>query len=311
MQRSRPFAGLLLTVTVTALSVVSMPGSPAVAGVTLQRSGAVAPPRGDPGGASSTRARPSAAAPSDWTTFDHDSQRTGVDSSGNSFSPATPAWNSPALDGQLYGQPLEATGRVFAATENDTVYALAANSGRILWSRHLGTPLNPSTVPNLCGNIHPTVGITGTPVIDLSRSEIFAVATVATGDNAAHHLIGLDIYTGAVLSDQVIDPPGANPAFQLQRASLALTDGRVVVGFGGNSGDCGGPITAWWCPLPRTGRHRRPTRWPICRVTARVRCGWAGRLLRSTPRATYGWPPGTASSTVRPTPTTRATACSS
>jgi hypothetical protein len=53
-----------------------------------------------------------------------------------------------------------------------------------------------------------------------------------------HHLIGLDIFDGALLLNEAIDPPGANPAFQLQRVSLALTDGRVIVGFGGNSGDC-------------------------------------------------------------------------
>jgi outer membrane protein assembly factor BamB len=138
----------------------------------------------------------------------------------------------------LYGQPLVANGRVFVATENDTVYALAANTGAVLWSNHVGTPLDPSTVPGLCGDIHPTVGITGTPVIDAARSEIFVVATVTAGSNAAHELIGLDIYTGTVLLNENIDPPGANPAFQLQRVSLALTGSRVIVGFGGNSGDC-------------------------------------------------------------------------
>jgi hypothetical protein len=191
------------------------------------------------GGASaSSPARPRAVVASEWTTFGHDSLRTAVDSSGNSFSPATPAWTSPALDGQLYGQPLVATGRVFAATENDTVYALAADTGRVLWSSHLGTPLDPSTVAGLCGNIDPTVGITGTPVIDTARSEIFVVATLASGANAVHRLVGLDLYSGAVLLNEAIDPPGANPAFQLQRVSLALTDNRVVIGFGGNDGDC-------------------------------------------------------------------------
>ena len=91
---------------------------------------------------------------SDWTTFDHDSLRSGVDPSGNSFSPATPAWNSPTLDGQLYGQPLVFAGMVFAATENDTVYALAADSGGVLWSHHLGTPVEAADLP--CGDISPT-----------------------------------------------------------------------------------------------------------------------------------------------------------
>ncbi len=149
----------------------------------------------------------------------------------------------PTFDGQLYGQPLVYGGRVFAATENDTVYALAADSGQVLWSSHLGTPFTKASVPGICGNITPTVGITGTPVIDPSRSEIFVVATEAAtlngSPNAAHHLIGLNTYTGLVMLDEVIDPAGTNPAYQLQRVSLGLTQGRVVVGFGGNSGDCG------------------------------------------------------------------------
>jgi outer membrane protein assembly factor BamB len=174
-----------------------------------------------------------------WTTYDQNGLRNGVDTSGTSFSSVHAAWTSPSLDGSLYGQPLVAAGRVYAATENDTVYALAADTGTVLWSTHVGTAFDPSTVPGLCGDIRPTVGITSTPVIDTARSEIFVVATEQVPGNAAHHLIGLSMYTGAVLLDQTIDPAGTDPAFQLQRASLALTDGRVVAGFGGNSGDCG------------------------------------------------------------------------
>ncbi|MGD0880392.1 MAG: PQQ-binding-like beta-propeller repeat protein [Acidimicrobiales bacterium] len=193
-------------------------------------------------GASGARAaaRPRAVLSSSWTTFDQNGSRTGIDPSGDSFTPARTAWTSPVFDGQLYGQPLIASGRVYAATENDTVYALAADSGAVLWSNHVGTPFSPSTVHGLCGDIGPTVGITSTPVIDTARSELFVVAAEQVPGNASHHLIGLDMYTGAVILNEVIDPPAvASPAFELQRASLALTDGRVIVGFGGNDGDCG------------------------------------------------------------------------
>jgi outer membrane protein assembly factor BamB len=183
-------------------------------------------------------ARPDAVTASTWTTYNQNGLRTGVDASGSSFSTVAPAWTSPSFDGQLYGQPLVAAGRVYAATENDTVYALAANSGAVLWSTHVGTPFNRDTVPGLCGDINPTVGITSTPVIDTARSEIFVVADEQVTSDAAHHLIGLDLYTGAVLLDEVIDPPGFDPAHELQRASLALTTGRVIIGFGGNDGDC-------------------------------------------------------------------------
>ena len=146
-----------------------------------------------------------------WTTFDQNGLRTGVDASGASLSPATAAWTSPVLDGSLYGQPLLDTGRVFAATEHDTVYALAADTGSVLWSSHVGTPFDPSTVSGLCGNINPTIGITSTPVIDTARSEIFVVATEQTAGGASHHLVGLDIYTGTVLLDEVVDPAGWSP----------------------------------------------------------------------------------------------------
>ncbi len=182
--------------------------------------------------------RPSAVTSSTWTTYNQDNSRDGVDTSGTSFTPATRAWTSPTLDGTLYGQPLVDTGRVFEATENDTVYALAADTGAVLWSTHVGTAFDPSTVPGLCGDILPTVGITSTPVIDPARSELFVVAAEQVRGDAAHHLVGLNLYTGAVMLDEVIDPPGVDPAHELQRASLGLTDGRVIAGFGGNSGDC-------------------------------------------------------------------------
>jgi polyvinyl alcohol dehydrogenase (cytochrome) len=194
---------------------------------------------GSPAGAADRHVAPSAVVTqSTWTTYNQNSLRTGVDSSGTSFSTATSAWTSPTLDGQLYGQPLIAAGRVYAATENDTVYALAADTGDVLWSTHVGTPFNRTTVPGLCGDINPTVGITSTPVIDMARSEIFVVADEQVSGDAAHHLIGINLYTGAVLLDEIIDPPGFDPAHELQRASLALSDGRIIVGFGGNSGDC-------------------------------------------------------------------------
>ena len=52
-------------------------------------------------------------------------------------------------------------GQVFVATENDTVDALSATTGAVDWSSHLGTPVPAGSLP--CGDISPTVGITGTP----------------------------------------------------------------------------------------------------------------------------------------------------
>jgi hypothetical protein len=186
-----------------------------------------------------------------WTVYHGNALGTGVDPSGVTFSPPNLAWKSPVLDGQVYGEPLEATGRVFVATENDTIYALAADSGAVLWSAHVGTPVPSGDLP--CGDISPTVGITGTPVVDVARGEIFAVAAVLSAGAPAHVLVGLNLYTGSVMLGQVaVDPPGQPTAAILQRTGLNLTDGHVIFGYGGNDGDCS-TYSGWVGSVPEGG----------------------------------------------------------
>ena len=139
------------------------------------------------------------------------------------------------------------------ATENDTVYALAADTGAVLWSTHVGTPVPVASTIGACGDISPTVGITGTPVIDSARGEIFAVADELVGGAPAHFLVGLNMYDGTVELDQAVDPPdpGVNPPVHLlQRTGLNLDDGNVVFGFGGNYATAS-PITAGSSRCPR------------------------------------------------------------
>jgi outer membrane protein assembly factor BamB len=184
---------------------------------------------------------------SNWTTYHGNAEATGVDTARTKLRPSRRAWTSPTLDGQLYGEPLVADGRVVAATENDTVYAMAADSGRILWSRHLAKPVPSNDLP--CGDISPDVGITGTPVIDLKRNEIFVDAdtlisgpSASGGVEASHRLFGLNLFTGKVELDQQAMPnAGEDQLAQLQRPGLALDHGFVVIAYGQNSGDCPGP----------------------------------------------------------------------
>ena len=97
----------------------------------------------------------------------------------HSVDTARRAWTSPPLNGQLYGEPLVYDGRVYVATENDYAYALSATNGRVVWSRHVASPVPSSDLP--CGDISPSVGVTGTPVIDPTRNEIFFVADELVG----------------------------------------------------------------------------------------------------------------------------------
>jgi len=203
-----------------------------------------------PATAGTARSRPSARASgfgSDWTTYHGNAEASGVDAAQTRLRPSRRAWTSPVLDGQLYGEPLVADGRVIAATENDTVYAMSARTGRILWSRHLAKPVPSGDLP--CGDISPEVGITGTPVIDASRDEIFVDADTlirgpsrSRGVEASHRLFGLNLLTGRVELDQSAMPnAGEDQLAQLQRPGLALDHGDVVIAYGQNTGDCPGP----------------------------------------------------------------------
>jgi outer membrane protein assembly factor BamB len=198
-----------------------------------------------------------AAVPS-WTTYRRDAIRSGVDP--DSTSPVTPsqAWQTPVLDGQIYGQPLVYGSTVYVATENDTVYALDASNGDLVWQHHLATAVPASELP--CGDIDP-VGITSTPVIDPSTGAIYVVADTWDGSNQssiAHKLFGLRLATGAEVAGlpEVVDPPVpasvSTPPAQLQRAALALDGSEVVIGYGGNAGDCG-TYHGWLVGVPETG----------------------------------------------------------
>ena len=185
-----------------------------------------------------------------WTVYHGDPAGLGAAASSGTVDTASPAWTSPALDGELYGEPLVSAGRVFVATENDTVYALSARTGAVVWSRHLATPVPAASLP--CGDITPTVGITGTPVIDPRGARSSWWPTSRRTAQPAHVLAGLSTATGRVRMTQDVDPPGADTAALLQRTGLTLAGGRVVFGFGGNDGDCAayrGRVVA----VPETG----------------------------------------------------------
>ncbi len=64
--------------------------------------------------------------------------------------------------------------------------------------------------------------------------------------------MGLDLYTGAVILHQAIILPGSDQLAELQRTGLALDDGNVVAGFGGNDGDCGN-YHGWLVGIPEGG----------------------------------------------------------
>jgi PQQ-like domain len=171
-----------------------------------------------------------------WTVYHYSASGAGVALPVKAVNTSRPAWTSPRLDGQLYGEPLVFGPWIYVATENNTVYALVDRTGKVAWSQRLGSPVPASALP--CSGIRPTVGITGTPVIDSARKEIFVVADLYVNHKPQHHLIGLSTRSGKVELNVDVDPPGSYPPALLQHTGLNLDAGQVIFGMGGNNGDC-------------------------------------------------------------------------
>jgi hypothetical protein len=155
------------------------------------------------------------------------------------------------VDGQIYAQPLYVPqlgisgvthNVVFVATENNTVYALDADGlqSSPLWSKNLGTP----SPRNDAEGISPMLGITSTPVIDITTGTLYA-ATITTSGFFLH---ALDITSGAEKFGAPVQITGSvsgtgwdnnNGTIQIeagcyQRTGLALdpVSNEIYIGFG-------------------------------------------------------------------------------
>jgi len=180
----------------------------------------------------------------DWTTYHGDNARTGYQAVSN-FTSATSGWTSPKLDGEVYAEPLVFGGDVFVATENNSVYALNAQNGSVVWRTNFGPPVDGSQLQ--CGDIDPS-GITGTPVIDPSTGRLFVVSF----SSLQHTLWAIDITTGATIFHRAADPPGFDETAQQARSALTLANGMVYIPYGGLYGDCG-QYNGWVVGLAANG----------------------------------------------------------
>ena len=211
--------------------------------------------------------QPAAGTPQDVLTYHGDNLRTGWFSSETLLTPAnvnptTFGWLATvALDARVDGEPLVArqqniTGQgihdvVYVATENNSVYAVDAVSGAILWQRNLGTAV-PYTYKDDDDNVYPIMGILSTPVIDRAAGAIYLVADVFNGsvDHFVLHALSLasgkDILKPAVVEFSHSLDDGTiwqfNPRYHLQRPGLLKANGNIYVTFGSN-GDAIGAIS--------------------------------------------------------------------
>jgi hypothetical protein len=185
------------------------------------------------------------------TTFHYDLARTGWNAKEQILTPRNVnkehfgrLWHTP-LDGQVYAAPLVVSGgrvngatgdAIIAPTENNTVYALDADTGAILWQQHLARPLT-DTEYNDCINISPLHGITSTPVIDLERNEIYICGATASKLKQLYKVWALDLSSGAVKDGWPITLHGdyKGKTFDggqlTQRGALTMVNGWLYTPF--------------------------------------------------------------------------------
>jgi iron transport multicopper oxidase len=149
---------------------------------------------------------------------------------------------------QVFAQPLVLGNAVFVVTEANDAYTLDPQSGAVTESRNLGAPWNANDIG--CGDLVPSIGITGTPAIDTtSRTAFFFSKSYRDGtqgpdrSNAVWYAHALDVDTLDERPNFPVEIQGAasndpsvvfDPFSQMQRTGLLLMDGVVYAGFGGH-----------------------------------------------------------------------------
>ncbi len=207
-------------------------------------------------------------------TYHNDIAATGTNTSETQLTPASVAVGSfirqfaISLDGQVYAQPLVDTALtiaggthdiVFVATEHDSLYALDASTGSILWQRSfldptiaanntLGATAISSVPSDAVGtdDLTPEIGITGTPVIDSSTGTLYLVAktqeTIGGIDHVVQRLHSVNISDGTdqaapfLIGDTTAGNSNNTSIYVYGSGDGAVTDpynntGKPVVGF--------------------------------------------------------------------------------
>lgn len=172
-----------------------------------------------------------------------------------------------ATDGKVDAQPLYlsalsvagATHNVaLVATENDTVYAFDTDSGATLWQTSLLPSAEMPSDDRGCGQVTPTIGVTSTPVIDLSAGAHGAIYLVAMSLDASQNyhqrLHALDVTTGAELFGGPMEIAAVYPAAgggsntfdpgdYEERAGLLLLNGVIYTSWTSHCDDA--PYSGW------------------------------------------------------------------
>ena len=164
------------------------------------------------------------------------------------------------IDGNVYAQALYIEGGpsgpiVIAVTESNNVYALDAVNGTIIWHRNVGAPV---PAPDLQCTEVGSMGIIGTPVVDLGSRALFlnAMVTPDGGATIKHYIISLSVDTGDINPGWPVDVEAMaqynnttfTAASQQQRPALGIVGNILYVGYG-SMADCA-PYHGWLVGVP-------------------------------------------------------------
>lgn len=230
-----------------------------------------------------TYATPAAHAQVNITTYHNDNGRTGLNPNETVLTPSNVNANSFGLlftqpvDGYVYAQPLYLSGVtmpdgskhnvVYVATEHDSVYCFDADSNQGADAQPLWvTSLGPS-VPNPdvgSWDLVPEIGITSTPVIDLSTQAIYVLAKTKELDSSGNviyvqRLHALSLTTGHEIANSPVviraSVPGTgdgnngngyvpfDPLTEHNRPALLLSGNTIYIGWASHGDN--GPYHGW------------------------------------------------------------------
>ena len=211
------------------------------------------------------------------TTYHNDNYRSGVNSHETILTPSNVNEVTFGrhlvlpVTGYVFAQPLYVPkvkingvlhNVVYVVTEHDQAYAFDVNTGQLLWHKNFLIPTNAkklilpvSSEDTSCSVTGNEIGITSTPVIDLSTNQIYIVAATKETSNGVTNFYQrmhvLDISTGvekmpgpafgAPITAKVPGTGGGSndgyitfdPKMQIQRTALTLANGLVYVAWAG------------------------------------------------------------------------------
>ncbi|MHB2029567.1 MAG: choice-of-anchor D domain-containing protein, partial [Acidimicrobiales bacterium] len=153
--------------------------------------------------------------------------------------------------GQVYAQPLVASGVLIVATEQNWIYGLNPSTGAIEWSRQIAQPfynVQAWTYGGLvCTDLTPYVGVTSTPTVDPTTGIVYLMNMEQDVSGApSYWMQAINPLTGASEPNFPVEVSGTaqndpslsfNAMEEIQRPGLLLLNGRVYAAFGSHCDD--------------------------------------------------------------------------